>query len=71
MAELSVSPELIVDRYYRGAILCLGTTSFAVSEEMVRLIERLSADARAVLSAEEEELAALLLERGVLQRSAS
>jgi len=62
---------LIVDRYYRGAILCLGTTSFAVSEEMVRLIERLSADARAVLSAEEEELAALLLERGVLQRSAS
>lgn len=71
MALLSVSPELIVDRYYRGAILCLGTTSFAVSEEMVRLIERLAANARAILSPEEDELAALLLERGVLQRSTS
>lgn len=71
MARLSVSPGLIVDRYYRGAILCLGSTSFAVSEDMVRLIERLAAEPGLALSAEEAELAALLLERGVLERSGS
>lgn len=71
MAELKVSPELIVDRYYRGAILCLGATSFAVSEDMIRLIERLSADPAASLGADDAELAGLLLERGVLQRSGS
>jgi len=39
MARVSLPAQLLIDRYYRGARLLLGTRSFVVPEATITLLE--------------------------------
>lgn len=72
LVGLSVPPDLLVDRYYRGAIVMIGAATFAIPEAAIRIIER-ARDAGPALevSPQEEELVAALVARGLLIQRAT
>ncbi len=71
MARVTVPAQLLIDRYYRGARLLLGTRSFVVPEPAVRLLEaaaregsyELRHDTELALARELIDAGLLLLER--------
>lgn len=71
LAGLTAPPGLVVDRYYRGAIVMIGDAMFAIPEAAILVIER-ARDAAPVLevAAEDAELVAALITRGLLVRRA-
>lgn len=74
LAGLTTPPDLVVDRYYRGAIVMAGGQTFALPEAAIALIEQ-ARDAgldRRVDEprSEDHELVAALLARSLLVRTA-
>lgn len=70
LVGLSVPPDVTVDRFYRGAIVLLGTSTFALPEEAVVLLER-ARDARPASAVDEvdAELVEMLVQQGLLRRA--
>jgi len=65
---LVLAGDLLVDRYYRGAIVMVGATTYALPEEVVVLLEKVQRSAGPFVAADgdEQALADLLLARGIL-----
>ena len=61
-----VTEGVLVDRHYRGAIVMVGASCYALAEPFVSLIEYVRQHPRAPLTAENQDLAAALAELGVL-----
>jgi hypothetical protein len=69
MAGLTAVPGIIIDRYHRGAVVLVGAATFAVPEQLVRLLERVSQSVPPYhpQGAEEQEAALELVARGMLR----
>jgi len=68
MAGVMVGPGVLIDRYHRGAIVLVGSATFAVPEQMVRLLEKVSRVTATYQPQDEleEEAARELVARGIL-----
>jgi hypothetical protein len=68
MAGLSAAADLLVDRYYRGAIVMTGTATFAIPEAAIALVETVLRAPSPYRPAGEDELllADVLIARGIL-----
>jgi hypothetical protein len=70
MAGVRVATDLVIDRYYRGAVVLLGDAMFALPEPAIRIIERLYNEANPSWSDDDRELVEFLVEKRLLLRSA-
>ena len=71
MARLKTVEGLLVDRFHRGAILMVGTMTFAVSEDVVRLVEAVRDGGGAyTTNAGEQATVDALVARGVVAMAA-
>jgi hypothetical protein len=70
MADLCAAEDLVIDRFYRGAIVALRGASVALGEPAIALVEKVLRGGGGYVPAGDDEraLAEALLERGILCR---
>ncbi|MBK6694399.1 MAG: hypothetical protein IPG50_19655 [Myxococcales bacterium] len=66
MSTFRVAPDLLIDRHHRGAIVMVGTRTFALDERAIGLVERVQRGEAIGLLHAEAEIADGLVASGVL-----
>jgi hypothetical protein len=70
LAGLTTPPGLLVDRYYRGAIVMVGDAMFAVPEAAIRVLEHAHAGGPALeVDDADRAVVAVLIDQGLLVRT--
>ena len=67
MTTFRVAPDLLIDRHHRGAIVMVGTRTFALDERASGLVERVQRGDGAELLPAEAEIADGLVASGILR----
>ena len=67
MTTFRVAPDLLIDRHHRGAIVMVGTRTFALDERAIGLVERVRRGDGAELLPAEAEIADGLVASGILR----
>jgi hypothetical protein len=71
VARVTAAPGIIIDRFHRGAVVMVGAASFAVPEQIVCLLEKVSRWGAPYQpqGAVEEETARELVSCGILREA--